>query len=233
MIKKDFPKIPVFIIPTKGLGCDLEKFNALSFSDESKSKLRISLGIKENDFVLCFTGRFVRFKGFDKVVRAFRILIENRKITNLKLILIGGKDQAHPTGLNEEEEAWVNEADDVINIGFTTNVQDYLSITDLFIFPSEKEGMPVCIIEALAMNTPVITANARGCNDLISNEVNGVLLNENTPEEIANQVLFLRSNEFIYNSIRGNIARERDLMDRNLFVKQQVDFFNELVLSRQ
>lgn len=228
LIKKDFPKVPVYQIPTKGVGCDLGRFDPSIFSKETTAKLKLALNIGNNDFVICFTGRFVSFKGFDNVVKAFRILIEKEKENNLKLILIGGKDEAHLTGLIEEEEIWMNECDLIINVGFSSKVEEYLSVTDLFVFPSEKEGMPVCIIEALAMNIPVITANARGCNDLISDGVNGVLLEKNSPNEIAKQILVLKNNKQIYNKMRTIISEQREQLDRGLFVDQQVNYFTKL-----
>lgn len=228
IIRNEFANVPVKLIPTKGLGCDLSKFDPKNFTSDFKENLKNTLEIKEEDFVIGFTGRFVTFKGYDKVVRAFKLLKE-QGVQNIKLMLIGGPDAAHPTGLTDDEESWLKENDSVINVGFSSKVQDYLSITDLFVFPSEKEGMPVCIIEALAMNVPVITADARGCNDLIKNNINGILLNQNTSEEIAKQILFLKDEELIYKNMKELILKERALMDRELFVQQQVVFFDKIL----
>lgn len=228
IIRKDFANVQVKLIPTKGLGCDLSKFDPKNFTFDFKENLKNTLEIKEQDFVIGFTGRFVTFKGYDKVVRAFKLLKE-KGVQNIKLMLIGGPDDAHPTGLTEDEERWVRENESVINVGFSSKVQEYLSITDLFVFPSEKEGMPVCIIEALAMNVPVITADARGCNDLIENNKNGILLENNTPQEISKQMIYLKDNHEVYNQMKQQINNERLSMDRELFVTQQLDFFNQIL----
>lgn len=227
IIRSEFSKVNVNLIPTKGLGCDLSKFNPENFSETFRDTLRSNLGIGKKDFVVGFTGRFVTFKGYDKVVRAFKLL-QDTGVEDAKLLLIGGRDNAHPTGLTEEEEKWVKDNNSVVNVGFSSKVQEYLSITDLFVFPSEKEGMPVCIIEALAMNVPIITADARGCNDLIKHDINGILLKKNVPSEIAEQILFLKNNKIKYLKIKDEISKERLLMDRELFVKQQFDYFNEI-----
>jgi len=225
IINTEFPDVQAFQIPTKGLGCDLKKFDTNNFGSKFKNSLRKSLDISNDDFVIGFTGRFVTFKGYDKVVKAFKSLKESG-IGNIKLILIGGEDVAHSTGLNDIEENWIKENNSVVNIGFSSKVQEYLSITDLFVFPSEKEGMPVCIIEALAMNVPVLTADARGCNDLVLNNHNGVLLKENSVREIAEEILRLKQDHSLFNQMKLNIAKERFLMDRELFVEQQLNFFN-------
>ncbi|HAL53608.1 hypothetical protein HMPREF3127_13680 [Sphingobacterium sp. HMSC13C05] len=225
LLKSRDLKVPIFQIPTRGLGCNLSVFNPERFSSKFRSDLRKSLPINEFDFVIGFTGRYVSFKGFDKVVMAFKILKEEYRLNNIALLLIGGKDEAHPTGLTTEEEHWLKNNSSVFDIGFSSKVEEYLSITDLFVFPSEKEGMPVCIIEALAMNVPVITANARGCNDLIEDNVNGILLTVNSAEEIARQIFKIMQDKNNYNLMKDEISKNRQFLDRKLFVEQQLNFF--------
>src|SRR5690606_27878211 len=140
---------------TLGLGCDLDVFNPENFSPEQKAALKAQLGISQDDFVFAYTGRFVDFKGYDKVIRSFLFLYQ--KYSQARLLLIGGNDPIHPTGLTEDEERQMKDCAGIIPIGFTKEVANYLAITDVFVFPSIKEGMPVCVIEALAMDVPVIT----------------------------------------------------------------------------
>lgn len=228
LLLKDFPEKSVLLLPTKGLGCDLKKFDPSLFSINSKSALKHDLHIEVNDFNICFTGRFTNFKGFDKVIKAFKKVREEYGKTNINLILIGGKDSAHSTGLDKTDEDWYISESSIKKIGFTSEVEKYLSITDLFVFPSEKEGMPICITEALAMEVPVITANSRGCNDLIENSINGFLLEENTPEEIAKQIVRLVATPNILGELSRNIIEKRSLLDRQQFVDQQLKYFASL-----
>lgn len=228
VLKSDFPEIKCEVLPTKGLGCDLKRFNLDNFPLHDQKSIMNSLGIKSSDFNLCFTGRFVHFKGFDKVIRGFRLLLEEFGVKNINLILIGGIDPAHKTGLNKEETAWYLNCPAVKKTGMTSFVENYLSVTDLFVFPSEKEGIPVCIIEALAMGVPVLTANSRGCNDLIENGKNGVILCENKEREIAKIINLLMndSNKMVH--FKENIKQMRWMYDRQLFVQDQVNYFNSI-----
>jgi glycosyltransferase involved in cell wall biosynthesis len=146
-----------FMLDHHGLGCDLARFNPERFVN-IRNDLKNQLCISENQFVLAFTGRFVNFKGFDLVVRSFFKLNEDHP-NHFKLLLIGGRDPIHPTGLTKDEEKMLAENNQVVQIGFTNEVEKYLAVADLFVFPSLKEGMPVCVMEALAMGIPVITAN--------------------------------------------------------------------------
>lgn len=228
LLSTAYPK-QVNLLTTKGLGCDLERFNDNVFSESFKVDFKEQLGIKSNDFVLTFTGRFVSFKGFSLVVNAIRYAIEELGESALKLMLIGGKDSLHPTGLNLEQEQWRDQSENVIDVGFTSSVEKYLAVTDVFTFPSMREGMPVCIIEALAMGVPVITSDTRGCNDLITNGINGIVLSSNpTIEELAQAIVELKNNAVMRADFESNIKIDRAKLDRKMFVDQQVKMFENI-----
>lgn len=219
----------VFLLPTKGLGCNLEMFNFENFSHEEKIKLREDLGILKNDFVILFTGRYVDFKGYDIVIRT--ILDLEKKFNNLsiKLITLGGRDKIHPTGLSFEEEDMLQKSSQIIDRGFTNDVAKYMSIADLFFFPSKKEGVPVCIIEALSMNVPVVTFDARGCNDLVQDNYNGKLLDLNSSiEDFTNLISKLVINRSHLERFKENISKDRELYSRDNFIMNQVEYFNSL-----
>lgn len=203
---------------TLGLGCDLTVFNSNNFSEHQNGQLREVLGVKPNDFVFAYTGRFVNFKGYDKVVRAFLKLFSQN--TQVKLLLIGGHDPIHPTGLTEDETLQMNNCKGIIPIGFTRDVASYLSITDIFVFPSVKEGMPVCVIEALSMGVPVITADSRGCNEIIINDYNGYVVDvdhDNWHNVFEKMKLLLGNMEHL-SQFKANILQDRGNYDRNKYV---------------
>jgi len=227
LLSATYPK-QINLLSTKGLGCNINRFNINNFKESYKADFKQQLGIKPQDFVLAFTGRFVSFKGFSLVVNAVRYAVEKLEETNLKLLLIGGKDNLHPTGLNIEQEVWCDQSENVIDVGFTSSVEKYLAITDIFTFPSMREGMPVCIIEALAMGIPVITTDSRGCNDLITNGINGIVLNSPTIRELAEAIVELKNNAAMRSHFKTAISKDREKLDRMLFVNQQLKMFENI-----
>ncbi|OWP85201.1 hypothetical protein BWK59_01270 [Flavobacterium davisii] len=217
----------VNVIPTNGLGCDIKKFNINNFSESSRQDLRKKLKINDTDTVITFTGRYVSFKGFDIVIKTFRELEKENK--NIKLLLMGGYDKIHTSGLSKEEQEYVEHNPNIINIGFTIEVDKYLSITDLFFFPSKKEGVPICIVESLSMGIPVITFNSRGCNDLINHDYNGFLMDNNSTI-LDFKVAFLnllRDRKKIL-EYKANIDRDRNKLSRENFIKHQIHYFNNI-----
>jgi len=217
-----------------GFGCDIEKFNAFNFSDSSKAEMRKKLGIKDGVIVIAFTGRYVDFKGFNLVIKSFKILNEKYP-GEYKLILMGGYDPIHKTGLDQIGERFFSTSKDVINIGFTSDVDKYLSITDIFLFPSKKEGLPTCILESLAMGIPVVTFNARGNNDIIKNNYNGVLVEPNDQEhldkDVENIVISLRQLALSAedrNAFSKNALKDRLKYSRKNFIDEHLRYYSEI-----
>lgn len=212
-----------------GVGNDLNKFDPVKIPVEERKDLREELLIKEEDFVLAFTGRFVAFKGFDKLIKSFNALVNHYKIHNIKLLIIGGEDPIHGSGLTEQENLNYKNNEHIINISFTGEVNRYLAVADLFVFPSTKEGMPVCIMEALSMGVPVITSNSRGCNDLVIHEFNGLLLSaEPTISEIREAILKLYRNRELLCQMSENALSKRHQYNREIFVDEQIDAYEEV-----
>jgi glycosyltransferase involved in cell wall biosynthesis len=227
IISNKYPE-KVRLLKSFGLGCDIKRFNPASFSVQERSDLRAQLKINPDDFVLTYTGRFVQFKGFNKVLAAFKRLGDEHHI-NLKLIMIGGYDSLHSTGLSKAEENELKKSENIILTGFTNQIEKYLSITDLFVFPSTKEGMPVCIMEALAMGVPVLTTNTRGCNELVTDQFNGLLTNADpNVNEIIEKILLLVSNRGLLNKFAQNALNERTKLDRNHFINEQIQIMQSL-----
>jgi glycosyltransferase involved in cell wall biosynthesis len=98
--------------------------------------------------------------------------------TRARLLLIGARDRLHPTGLSAEKERALKASPQVIDIGFRTDVERCLPAADVLLFPSRREGTPVCAMEALALGVPVITCDARGCCEVVRDGVDGLVLRD-------------------------------------------------------
>lgn len=229
LVKQLHPQ-KAYLYNSYGVGCDFRKFDPTLIADHVKADFRKRLGIAPDDFVLAFTGRFVAFKGFDLVIRTMLELSQRTEYKHIKLLLIGGKDPAHATGLTKQEDDFYLRNKQVLRVGFTADVNLYLAISELFVFPSAKEGMPVCIMEALSMGVPVVTSDSRGCNDLVKNEVNGILLNEKpSVKEISNAVLKLYRDREYLSRLKENALFGRKDLNRDMYVDDQIQIYGKLV----
>jgi glycosyltransferase involved in cell wall biosynthesis len=215
-----------------GFGCDIEKFDPANFSEQQKFELKEKIGIKAGTIVIAFTGRYVHFKGFHLVVQSFQKLIKEYP-GKFKLILMGGFDPIHKTGLDKEGEAFFNTSKDIINLGFTSDVYKYLSITDIFLFPSKKEGLPTCILESLAMGVPVITFNVRGNKDIVKNNYNGILIDPHEEpaaeiDSIKNSLKKLAFDGAERAEFSNNALNDRLKYSRNNFINEHLKYYSAL-----
>lgn len=203
-----------------GFGCRIDQFDPVRFSTEWRRARRAELGICERSTVLIFVGRLTAFKGFDRVVKVYRALKENG--TPVSLLVVGIYDSLHPSGLTEVEIQSLDEDPDVIMAGWQQNVAEWLAISDLSIFPSEREGMPVGLMEAICMGVPVVTSCARGCRDVVRDGVDGVVVSESkTASWVAVVDSLIHDPEKLRLMKSAALAR-REHFDRRRFVEDQL-----------
>jgi glycosyltransferase involved in cell wall biosynthesis len=223
-LKKYIKKNSLYCYKSKGVGCDIERFDKGKYSEYQKNKLRNRLNISNTDKVIVYVGRFVAFKGFNLVAHAFNGLWGH----NIKLLLLGKKDSIHTTGLSAAEEASFFDNPNVVNVGFVDNVEDYLAISDIMLFPSTKEGLPVCVMEALSMEIPVIVPNSRGCNALVFNGYNGIVLKCLKISEIIKSVKLLLS-KLDDTQMLDYMKKNRKIYDRRYYINEQLDLYENLI----
>ncbi|HKK40733.1 MAG TPA: glycosyltransferase [Cryomorphaceae bacterium] len=229
-LEEKAPKATVSVLNSFGMGCDLERFDPKNISEEKKQALREENGVRKTDFVFIFIGRQTHFKGFDKVVLSFLKLKENHE--NIKLLLIGEKDRIHPTSKQQRFEKALKEDSDIVRVGWKENVQDYLAIADLNVFPSEREGLPVNLMESLSMGVPVITINSRGCKEVVRNKIDGLVLSDYDVDHLSAAMERLLVNREELKSLATNAFEGRDRFSRRHFIADQLSTYDRLLAKK-
>lgn len=151
-------------------GIDPHFFNPGVISCEDKAKLKEDLNIYDYDFVYVFVGRLVSNKGIGELVKAFMQI--NAGYQHVKLLLIGPFEKELDP-LNHET---IETNKHIILTGFRSDIRPYLAISDVFVFPSYREGFPNVIIQAGAMGLPSIVTDINGCNEIIADRINGFVI---------------------------------------------------------
>jgi glycosyltransferase involved in cell wall biosynthesis len=208
-----------------GFGCDLEKFDPERISTMEQITLRARLGIKPDDRVFVFVGRFVEFKGFDLVVRTFLQIAGSH--ARLRLLLVGAQDPLHPSGLTQKENRALERCAQIIEVGHDPDVAKYLTISRAMVFPSRREGMPVCLMEALAMGLPVITRDSRGCRDVVRHKRDGLVLKNPTVDTLSAAIKCLAEDDNLHNQLSVEAFTGRQRFDRRTFVREQIELYQE------
>lgn len=182
-------------------GIDTSFFNPALFSEESKIVLKEKLGINEGDFIYVFVGRIVKDKGINELVEAFdRISKFNSKC---KLLLVGPLEQDLDPIDNLTQEVILNN-NAIISVGYQNDVRPYFSISNALIFPSYREGFPNVVMQAGAMGLPCIVTNINGCNEIIKDYENGIIIPVKDAEAIYKSMLLLIEDRALFNNLMNN-----------------------------
>jgi len=188
-------------ITTVHNGIDLERFYRATPID------RKSLGFKEDDFIVVYSGRLIKEKGIEELIDAFNQL---KDYPQIKLLILGGSFyglSANNTFLDTLKKKSENIKDSIVFTGFIPYEQlpRYLKIGDVAIVPSMwEEPFGLTCIEAMAAGLPLITTNSGGipetCKEnsiIIKKEY---MLNQ-IPKSIIN--LYENNNEIMKMKIKG------------------------------
>ncbi|EQK45204.1 glycosyltransferase family 4 protein [Paraclostridium bifermentans] len=128
----------------------------------------------------------------------------NKKYKNLEVNLIGdGIDRERI-----EEKIRKENLEDVVNVlGFRKNVKEIISESDIFILPSYIEGLPLSMLESMAMSLPVVVSSIAGIPEVIDNGNNGYLITPGNLDEIETALDNLIKNKKLRVKM-GNQARK-------------------------
>lgn len=175
-------------------GIDTHRFCRKNIDKKLLSDLRTRLHLFDDVFVIGFTGRLVRDKGIIELVRAFHLL--QKKYSNMILLLVGMLEERD--ALPQDVVDVIKSNPKIINTGYVSNatIEYYYALMDCFILPSYREGFPTSVLEASAMELPVITTKATGCIDSIVVGKTGVYA-ELDIEKLAGSIEMLYQNDVL------------------------------------
>lgn len=167
-------------------GINTDYFNPDLFNEEELDNLKKDLNIHKNQFVFIFVGRLVSDKGINELVAAFD---EFSTFQESKLILVGWREK-HLDPLLQETEAVLKRNKNIIQVGYQPDVRPYLAIANVLVFPSYREGFPNVVMQAGAMKLPSIVSDINGCNEIIKDGENGLIIPVKNVQAIINSMSF-------------------------------------------
>jgi len=149
-----------------------------SYFDRTPEVIRKSSEIKEryrleNNIVFCFVGRVVKDKGIDELLYAFDKLCD--EFDHVRLMIVG-KMEEDLDPISSESYAILANNKHIIQAGFQKDIRPYLASSDIFVLPTYREGFPNVVLQAASMGLPCIVTDINGCNEIITNRKNGLLI---------------------------------------------------------
>lgn len=157
-----------------GVGIDTKGIKEKSdIEDKEKDELKKELNLKDTDRVLITAGEMIERKNQKFLLEVVKKI--NEKETSVKLIVCGHGRLEHFLKSKVKELGVEN---NVIFTGYRTDIYKILGLAEIFLFSSLQEGLPVAVMEAMAVGLPVVCSNVRGNADLIDNEKGGYVLDK-------------------------------------------------------
>ena len=205
------PKNKLYKLP--GSGVDIQRFNPTLKQHYPKNKI----------FTFLYVGRMIKDKGLLELVEAISRLNSLDQICNL--ILCGfARNDNHSDIPKSLLESW-NQLPGISWVGPSDEVEQVMAGVDAVVLPSYREGMPRSILEALAMELPVVVTNVPGCNNIVDHEINGFLCkarNIASLERALKKMLFISSEERQAMGIMGRKKIEK-YFDEEIVIQSLLD----------
>ncbi len=197
--KSNFKAKRVEYLP--GVGLDV---NSIKNTSVDKLTKRKELDIPIEAFVLLSVGELNKNKNHEVVIRALE-RIDNSEVH----YIICGKGQLETNLKDLCVELGIEKR--VHLLGFRKDIIEICKVSDVFVFPSNREGLSVALMEAMACGLPIVCSNIRGNIDLIEDGVNGYLATNNVSKEYTENLTKLIDNrELIKNMKYRNLLKVND-----------------------
>lgn len=225
LLQEAAPEAEIQVWAGYGVGCDLERFAPVSFWE--REMLRAELGFGPSQRVFAFVGRFIEEKGYARTVRAFLQLAQEDP--DVRLLLVGCPDPLHGSGLSVQEEKALEGSGRVKRAGNRNDVERCLGAVDVLVLPSGREGMPVCLMEALAMGVPVIASDVCGCREVVRHKIDGLLVPNENPERLLEAMRALAGDFGKRRRFSAAALADRARFGREHFVREQMRIYRVLL----
>ncbi len=184
---------------------DTRRFNPATVNAHA---FRRSLGISDGALVVGCLGRFSPGKGHEELLQAAAVVRDS--YPGVRFVIVGEAslgEEAYAESVRDLA-AHLHLGDSVIFTGFRPNVPEVMASFDIFAFPSHAEAFGMALIEAMAMQKPVVACSSDGVLDIVRQGVSGVLVPPKNPLALSLAITRLVENADLRTRL-AQAARER------------------------
>ncbi len=215
LAKRKFSKRCKDIQYVPGVGIDVKRFQ-INLTEQKKNSLKESLGLKKEDFVLTCVARLDNNKNQGFLISVVEELV--KKHNNIHLLLVG-RDELNDYYQKMTKEKKLNNF--VHFLGNRDDIPYLLSITDVVVSASKREGLPVNVMEAFASGKPVVALKCRGMEDLITSKTIGYIVENSDCDDFCEKIL----NIYNRNIARNAFEKQVKLLSIDNILKKIKDIY--------
>lgn len=225
-VKRDLERFHITSKPMRIIGNGNINGIDTAYFDRTEAVCREAEMICEPGLTFCFVGRIVGDKGINELVAAFLRLYALRPA--VRLLLVGSfEDRLDP--VSPDTKVMIMKHPAIRFVGWQDDIRPYLAASDVFVFPSYREGFPNVVLQAGAMGLPCIVTDINGCNEIIRHGVNGLIVPPRDEQALYGAMERLATDE----QERNRMARQArpavaDRYERSELWKELLETYREL-----
>jgi glycosyltransferase involved in cell wall biosynthesis len=204
---------------------DHEKINH-TLSTYKKDVILEKLSVKSDSLIVTMIGRLKAEKRFDKFIKILATSSKDLQKPLVGLIIGDGPQRKQLEELAQKYSQDIT----ILFLGYQNDVYQYLSITDVFLFPSEHpEVLPMVLIEALSAGIPVICSNIPGNRDIISDGYNGFVIDDSEDTYKHYLMKILDDRELSQKLSHNGHKTAHDKFDKKVVVQNIISLYKGLL----
>jgi glycosyltransferase involved in cell wall biosynthesis len=190
----------------------------------NNADIRKELGIAQDATIILYFGRVEKEKGLFELFSAHQSLIANHR--NIVTLLLGSGSCSSTLSAMVEQNQFQSS---FILIGPQLDVFPYLSASDIVVLPSYSEGLPNSLLEAMAYAKPIIATNVGGIPELITHQVNGLLIPSKDAAALDQAITFLLDHpDLAATYAHNNQVKAKDFTPESI-AKRYVECYQEVL----
>lgn len=219
--KKLLSKEKAILIKSSGIDSTIYDINKINKNEINVLKEELNI---ENSLVVLMVARAIWDKGIKEYFDAGRIL--HKQYPYVKFLYVGDTDEgnlscANRAFLTSSNVTWLGHRNDILQL---------TAISDIYVLPSYREGVPRTLLEAASMSKPIVTTDAIGCREVVDNDYNGFLVKLKDAHSLAEGIEKLILDESLRNRMGKNgRIKVIEEFDVKIVVKKYMEVYEKII----
>jgi glycosyltransferase involved in cell wall biosynthesis len=206
-------------------GVDLKKFSKNNLQKDMLEKIAATIPASSALKILC-VGRMVKDKGIEELISVFQQL---KKSFPLQLILVGPFEPLLDP-LRTETMEIIERDISIVHVKWSDSVEYYMSLAHIFVHPSHREGFPNVILQAGAMQLPVVCSDIPGNTDIIRHNETGLVFKVTNEIDLYDKLKYAIENTDEVSKIAHDLHKKiADLYDRERMHEVILENYGQLL----
>lgn len=207
----------------KSSGVDTEFFTPMQPNKELKKELKL-----KDELVILMVARAIWHKGIREYYESAKIINQTHK--NVKFYLVGGVDEGNHSAVPKE---FLESNGDVIWLNERSDIKELISICDIFVLPSYREGVPRTLLEASSMAKAIVTTDTIGCREVVVDNINGFLVELYSSQDLADKIEILVNNKSLRDKFGNNgRVKAKNEFDVKVVVEKYISIYKKFLKEK-